>query len=118
MTENDGVAEGLSDITENQNVNFQREAVCLKIAPMPVPYVKKMLEHSRERLWKQGSFHEHCSKEQLLEYVLDEVFFQPEGFPHTVYLVDLTIQTQGGGEDQRIGIRPQVLENSFLFRIL
>lgn len=118
MAENDDVNEEMPDITENSGVNFQQKAVCLKIAPMPVPYVKMMLEHSRERLWKQKAFHEYCSREQLLEYVLEEVFFHPEGIPHTVYLVDLTIPTRDGGEDQRIGIRPQVLENSFLSRTL
>ena len=60
MAENDDVNEEMPDITENSGVNFQQKAVCLKIAPMPVPYVKMMLEHSRERLWKQKAFHEYC----------------------------------------------------------
>lgn len=108
----------MSDITKNSSVSFERREACLKIAELPKQTVKMMLERSRTRLWKLQTLHDQCSKDQVLEYVLDEVFYQPEGLPHRVYLVDLTFEREDGRETRRVGIRPQVLPNSFLYRLL
>lgn len=123
MVENNNINKQAPDITENSDVNFQRTAVCFKIPAMPNEYVKKELNKSKDRLWNNKVFHEYCTKnqltkEQLLEHVLNKVFYAPEGSPLTVYLVNLSIPKQDGKNPKVIGIRPQLLEISPLFEML
>ena len=125
MAEND--ANGTPDVTKNSNMSFGRGEVCLRMMTPPVLSnptdqkqigLRKMLDRSIERLWKLRPLHALCEKEKVLDYVLQQVFFQPEGLPHTVYLVDLTIESKDSGERRKVGIRPQVLPNSFIYRVL